>query len=140
MWPLVWEEPFVGARCIWKRDTSPRFPLGYSWGPSFWEGLRSWVALLVEWRKAEAVLTEEDEGLASASKKDQEDAVTEAFPSMREASGSEAEVIFPDPCPWAGVPGPVTSLLVGKSQIPGYILSPAVPFSDMGPFLWGTGP
>lgn len=48
----------------------------------------------MEWRKAGAVLTEDDKGLASASKRDQEDVVTEAFPSTREASGSEAEVIL----------------------------------------------
>lgn len=50
----------------------------HRWGVSFWEGLRSWVALLVEWRIAGAVLTE-DKGLASTSKKDQEDAVLRPF-------------------------------------------------------------
>lgn len=61
------------------------------------------------WGAAGAILTEEDTGLASASKKDQEDAAPEAFPRMR-GRGNEAWEIFPDPCPWEGAPGPVPSV------------------------------
>lgn len=69
-----------------------------------------------EWGTAGAILREQDIGLASASKKDPEDAATEDFPSTREACGSEAWLVHPDPCPWAGVSGPVISMLVGKTR------------------------
>lgn len=44
----LFEEPFVGVRCLWKGETMPRFSSGWEWesgwgrGLSSQQGLRGW--------------------------------------------------------------------------------------------------
>lgn len=77
----LFEEPFVGVRCLWKGETSPRFSSGWEWESGWERGLSSQRGLR-GWGDG-AILTEEDTGLASASEKEGEEAAPEAFPRMR---------------------------------------------------------
>lgn len=131
---FCWCKVHMEERC------QPKVPFGVRVGPEFLGGAQAGAALLGGWGVVGAAFSERDTGLAPAFRNVKGAAAIEAFPSTREARGSATWAIVPDPCPQTGVLGPVTSMLVGKTQTPGYSLGPAVPSIEVSPFLGGSGP